>query len=108
MAITQPGFRGEGGREKNSMAILRSKPPTTVEVGVDEADILLDEEGSTMETNNIRLITVERVHVEALLRNKRELEAILGVSVPDGWPHFPEAFSLLANENHRSERPSTD
>ena len=108
MAITQPGFRGEGGREKNSMAILRSKPPTTVEVGVDEADILLDEEGSTMETNNIRLITVERVHVEALLRNKRELEAILGVSVPDGWPHFPEAFSLPADENHRSERPSTD
>jgi ribosomal-protein-alanine N-acetyltransferase len=103
-----PEFRGEGGREKNSMVILRCNPPTTVEVGVDEADILLDGEGSNMETNNLRLITVERVHVEALLRNERELAAILGVSVPDGWPHFPEAFSLPAGGSQRSERPPTD
>jgi RimJ/RimL family protein N-acetyltransferase len=61
-----------------------------------------------METNNLRLITVKRVHVEALLRNKRELAAILGVRVPDGWPHFPEAFSLPDNESHRSERSPTD
>jgi RimJ/RimL family protein N-acetyltransferase len=61
-----------------------------------------------MKTNNLRLITVERVHVEALLRNKRELAAILRVTVPDGWPHFPEAFSLPADESHRSELSPTD
>ncbi len=61
-----------------------------------------------METSNLRLIPVEQVHVEALSRNKRELAAILGVTVPDGWPHFPEAFSLPADEIHRPERPSTD
>jgi RimJ/RimL family protein N-acetyltransferase len=61
-----------------------------------------------MKTNNLLLITVEQVHVEALLRDKRELAAILGVRVPDGWPHFPEAFSLPADESQRSERSSTD
>jgi RimJ/RimL family protein N-acetyltransferase len=61
-----------------------------------------------METNNLRLIPVERVHVEALSRTKRELEAILGVTVPDGWPHFPEAFSLPDDESHRPERPPSD
>jgi RimJ/RimL family protein N-acetyltransferase len=61
-----------------------------------------------MKTSNLRLITVERVQVEALLRNKRELAAILRVTVPDGWPHFPEAFSLPANESHRPERSPTD
>jgi hypothetical protein len=38
-----PEVRGEGGREKNSM-IFRSKPPTTVEVGIYETDTSLDEE----------------------------------------------------------------
>ena len=61
-----------------------------------------------MWTNNLRVITVERVHVEAFLRDKRELAAILRVTVPDGWPHFPEAFSLPANESRRSERSPTD
>ena len=61
-----------------------------------------------METNNLRLITVERVHVEALSRNKRELAAILGVTVPDSWPYFPEAFSLPVNESERPERLPTD
>ena len=60
-----------------------------------------------IKTNNLRLITVERIHVEALLRNKRELAGILRVTVPDSWPHFPEAFSLPANEPRRSERPPT-
>ncbi len=61
-----------------------------------------------VKTDNLRLITVERVHVEALLRHKRELAAILRVTVPDSWPYFPEAFSLPANESRRSERPPSD
>ncbi len=61
-----------------------------------------------MQTNNLRLIPVERVHVEALSRNRHELAAILGVTVPDGWPHFPEAFSLPADESPRSEQSPTE
>lgn len=60
-----------------------------------------------IDTNNLRLITVERVHVEALSRDKRELAAVLGVTVPDGWPLFPEAFSLPADESRRSGRSSS-
>ena len=58
-----------------------------------------------IETSNLRLIAVERAHVEALSRDRRELAAILGVAVPDGWPQFPEAFSLPAEEDGRSGWP---
>jgi len=61
-----------------------------------------------METENLELITVEPVHVEALSRGQRELAASLGVSVPDGWPEFPEAFSLPADGPRRTGRPRTD
>jgi hypothetical protein len=51
-----------------------------------------------IQTPNLQLLPVERIHVEALLRSKSELAALLQVTVPDGWPHFPEAFpSLLMN-----------
>jgi [ribosomal protein S5]-alanine N-acetyltransferase len=61
-----------------------------------------------MKTNNLRLIQVERAHVEALSRDKRDLAAILRATVPEGWPYFPEAFSLPANGSRRSERPPSD
>ena len=53
-----------------------------------------------IQTPNLQLVSIERIHVEALLRSKSELGALLQVTVPDGWPHFPEAFSLSANESH--------
>jgi len=61
-----------------------------------------------IETNNLQLFRFERIHVEALLRNKSDLAAILHVTVPDSWPNFPEAFSLQANESRESEQLRTD
>jgi [ribosomal protein S5]-alanine N-acetyltransferase len=60
------------------------------------------------ETNNLRLIALEQAYVEAFLRDRRELASLLGVVVPDGWPEFPEVFSLPADGPDRAERPSTD
>lgn len=59
-------------------------------------------------TNNLQLLPVERIHIEALLHNKSELAAILDVTVPNSWPHFPEAFSLPADESRESNPPPTD
>lgn len=61
-----------------------------------------------IKTNNLQLITVERIHKEAFLRNKSELAAILNVTIPESWPQFPEAFSLSANETHQLNPPSTN
>lgn len=66
------------------------------------------DKGGTMRTENLRLIAVEQVHVGALTRGKRELAEILGVTMPDGWPHFPEAFSRPAGGPRRSERRPTE
>ena len=55
-----------------------------------------------IQTPNLQLFPFERIHVEALLRNKSELAALLQVTVPDGWPHFQEAFSLSAIESHEA------
>jgi [ribosomal protein S5]-alanine N-acetyltransferase len=63
---------------------------------------------SSLRTDNLRLIAVERAHLEALSRGKRELAEILHIAVPDGWPHFPEAFSLPTDESGRSEQAPTD
>ena len=49
-----------------------------------------------IETENLQLILCERTLVEALLRSKSELAAILEVTVPARWPTFPEAFALPA------------
>ena len=59
-------------------------------------------------TPNLQLLPVERIHVKALLRSKSELAALLQVRVPDGWPHFPEAFSLSAIESHESNLLEAD
>jgi RimJ/RimL family protein N-acetyltransferase len=61
-----------------------------------------------IKTNKLQLLPVERIHIEALLRHKSELAAILHVTVPANWPHFPEAFSLSANESRESNPSSTD
>ena len=46
-----------------------------------------------IQTPNLQLLPIEPVHVEALLRSKSELAALLQVTVPDGWPHFPNSLS---------------
>lgn len=46
----------------------------------------------------IRLIPATPTHLSAFLRHPAELAAILGSSIPEGWPQFPEAvpFTLEA------------
>jgi RimJ/RimL family protein N-acetyltransferase len=59
-----------------------------------------------IQTTNLQLLPVERVHVEALLRSKSELAALLQVTMPDGWPHFPDSLSAL--ESHVSTLGEAD
>src|SRR5215471_21025851 len=59
-----------------------------------------------IQTPNLQLLPIERIHVEALLRSKSELAALLQVTVPDGWPHFPD--SLSAYEAHASNPLEAD
>jgi RimJ/RimL family protein N-acetyltransferase len=51
-----------------------------------------------IQTINLQLLPIERIHIEAFLRSKSELAALLKVAVPASWPHFPEAFSLPPDE----------
>ncbi len=44
-----------------------------------------------IETRNLQLIPCEPLHFETILEDKKGLEPLLGVSVPDTWPEFPEA-----------------
>ena len=59
-----------------------------------------------IQTSNLQLLPVEGIHVEALLRGKSELAALLQVRVPDGWPHFPDSLSAL--ESHASTLREAD
>ncbi|MPZ14744.1 MAG: GNAT family N-acetyltransferase [Chloroflexi bacterium] len=43
-------------------------------------------------SRNLHLIPCAMAHYEAILRNKKELETMLEVSVPDRWPIFPEVY----------------
>lgn len=61
-----------------------------------------------IKTNNLELIPVERMHVEAFSRSKTDLAAILQVTIPDRWPHFPEAFSLPDSPSRETNPPQTD
>lgn len=55
-----------------------------------------------IKTTNLQLLPVERIHIEAFLSNKSELSKLLKVTVPDSWPHFPQAFSLPADESEQA------
>jgi RimJ/RimL family protein N-acetyltransferase len=48
--------------------------------------------GHIIETANLQLIPAEAAHFEAILQNKKELEPMLSVTVPDSWPTFPESM----------------
>jgi ribosomal-protein-alanine N-acetyltransferase len=48
-----------------------------------------------IETENLRLVPCELVHIEAILRDKKELEQMLSISVPDNWPEFPESLQYV-------------
>ena len=48
-----------------------------------------------IETRNLQLIPSGPSHLETILRDKKGLEPMLGVSVPDSWPVFPGAMSYV-------------
>ncbi|MCC3447575.1 MULTISPECIES: hypothetical protein [unclassified Microcoleus] len=42
-----------------------------------------------IETTNLQLFPVERIHIKAFLSSKSELAELLQVTVPNNWPQFP-------------------
>ena len=48
-----------------------------------------------IETKNLQLIPCEPLHLATILRDKKGLEPLLGVSVPDAWPVFPKAVPYV-------------
>jgi ribosomal-protein-alanine N-acetyltransferase len=48
-----------------------------------------------IETANLQLIPCELAYIEAIIRDKKELEQILGVRVPDNWPQMPESLGYV-------------
>jgi RimJ/RimL family protein N-acetyltransferase len=48
-----------------------------------------------IETPHLQLIPCELAYLEAILRDKKELEQILGVTVPDHWPQMPESLDYV-------------
>lgn len=43
-------------------------------------------------TENLRLLTCGIDHLESIVRDPKSLGALLNVSIPDGWPGFPQAY----------------
>lgn len=48
-----------------------------------------------IETKSLELIPCQPLHLATVLRDKKRLEPLLGVSVPDTWPEFPQAVSFV-------------
>ena len=47
-----------------------------------------------IETPRLHLIPFEVEHAAALQSGSSKLGSLLGVSVAEGWPHFPEAYAV--------------
>ena len=58
-----------------------------------------------IETGSLRLIPCEPLHLETVMQDKKGLEPLLGVSVPDSWPEFPQAIPYVL-EKLRSDPSS--
>ncbi len=48
-----------------------------------------------IETERLRLIPIAARHRRAFRTGRETLGRLLGVSIPDDWPHYPEALALL-------------
>ena len=62
--------------------------------------------GYIIETNNLRLVPCELIHVEAIERDRGELGRILNARVHEDWPVFPDTMdhvreSLKADPSSR-------
>jgi len=58
-----------------------------------------------IQIHNLHLLQWNGHHIRALLRSKDELASLLQVSIPVGWPQFPEAFTLLPDEKTEAPVP---
>lgn len=58
-----------------------------------------------MNTAVLELVPVTLQHKLALGRGKALLQALLGVSIPEAWPHFPEAFALRDDAEEQAPSP---
>jgi hypothetical protein len=67
-----------------------SPAPVTVGIGYDPL-----QGGHVIETENLQLIPCEASHLATVLEDKKGLEPLLGVSVPESWPVFPEAVPRI-------------
>lgn len=50
-------------------------------------------DGDEMLTERLRLVPLTGEHRLTFQQSRRAFEVLLGVSLPAGWPEFPEAFS---------------
>lgn len=57
-----------------------------------------------IETTHLHLIPCQLAHLEAVMRDKQELEQMLNITVPDNWPTFPG--SLQPIYQYLTENPS--
>lgn len=57
-----------------------------------------------MDTPVITLVKVNPIHKFALQQGNTHLEQLLGVSIPNGWPQFPEAFVPQPGEQPSTEK----
>lgn len=48
-----------------------------------------------IETRNLQLIPCDPLHLATILKDKKDLEPLLGVSVPDTWPVFSRAMPYV-------------
>ncbi|MDT4898990.1 MAG: [ribosomal protein S5]-alanine N-acetyltransferase [Acidobacteriota bacterium] len=53
-----------------------------------------------IKTANLELIPCELEYLEAIMRDKKELEQILSVTVPDNWPQMPESLDYVYKALH--------
>ena len=51
----------------------------------------------------IKLVPVKTAHKLALKRGKPHLQEMLGVKIPEDWPHFPEAFEVRGEDSELCE-----
>jgi RimJ/RimL family protein N-acetyltransferase len=51
----------------------------------------------------VELVPVKTQHKVALTNGKSELQKLLGVEIPEGWPQFPEAFEVHGKDAETSE-----
>lgn len=59
-----------------------------------------------MGTPNIDLVLATADHLRAATRSPTELAEILGFSVPDAWPEFPEAITYTLSQLDEQPAPS--